>query len=167
MYKMGSHDPFGSYNIRYGQKKGQESNCQFDSRPLKVRNRPFKWCATYFWKALNKGYNFVSNLIPKVHEKCLNYALTNLLFGLCRSMWIINPLVTHPSLHPRALTRPSTFEVLPTKECTPTPYPSIVFTFRLTIESIKEFGGMSFMESSNLESSKFNLIFVQCFYSRQ
>jgi len=24
----------------YGQKKGQESNCQFDSRPLKVRNRP-------------------------------------------------------------------------------------------------------------------------------
>jgi len=24
----------------YGQKKGWESNCQFDSRPLKVRNRP-------------------------------------------------------------------------------------------------------------------------------
>jgi hypothetical protein len=24
----------------YGQKKGRESNCQFDSRPLKVRNRP-------------------------------------------------------------------------------------------------------------------------------
>ncbi|CAK9235917.1 unnamed protein product [Sphagnum jensenii] len=24
----------------YGQKKGQESNCQFDSRPLKVGNRP-------------------------------------------------------------------------------------------------------------------------------
>ncbi len=25
----------------YGQKKGRESNWQFDSRPLKVRNRPF------------------------------------------------------------------------------------------------------------------------------
>ncbi len=25
---------------RYGQKKGRESNCQFDSRPLKVGNRP-------------------------------------------------------------------------------------------------------------------------------
>ncbi len=24
----------------YGQKKGRESNCQFDSQPLKVRNRP-------------------------------------------------------------------------------------------------------------------------------
>ncbi len=24
----------------YGQKKGRESNCQFDSRPLQVRNRP-------------------------------------------------------------------------------------------------------------------------------
>jgi hypothetical protein len=24
----------------YGQKKGRESNCQFDSRPLKVENRP-------------------------------------------------------------------------------------------------------------------------------
>jgi hypothetical protein len=28
------------YSPSYGQKKGRESNCQFDSRPLKVRNRP-------------------------------------------------------------------------------------------------------------------------------
>jgi hypothetical protein len=27
-------------NINYGRKKGQESNWQFDSRPLKVKNRP-------------------------------------------------------------------------------------------------------------------------------
>jgi hypothetical protein len=27
-------------NPSYGQKKGWESNCQFDSRPLKVGNRP-------------------------------------------------------------------------------------------------------------------------------
>ncbi len=27
-------------NLSYGQKKGRESNCQFDSRPQKVRNRP-------------------------------------------------------------------------------------------------------------------------------
>jgi hypothetical protein len=37
-------------------------HCQFDSRPEKVRNRPnllsYKQCATYRWKALNKGYNF-------------------------------------------------------------------------------------------------------------
>jgi hypothetical protein len=28
------------WNTSYGQKKGRESNCQFDSRPLKVKNRP-------------------------------------------------------------------------------------------------------------------------------
>jgi hypothetical protein len=27
------------YNISYGKKKGRESNWQFDSRPLKVKNR--------------------------------------------------------------------------------------------------------------------------------
>jgi hypothetical protein len=35
----------------YGQKKGRESNCQFDSRPEKVKNRPdllgYKQRATY------------------------------------------------------------------------------------------------------------------------
>jgi hypothetical protein len=50
----------------YGQKKRRESNWQFDFRPLKVENqREFlvcKWCVTYRWKALNEGYNFVSNL---------------------------------------------------------------------------------------------------------
>ncbi len=30
----------GTWNISYGQKKGRDWNCQFDSRPLKVRNRP-------------------------------------------------------------------------------------------------------------------------------
>jgi hypothetical protein len=46
-------------NTSYGQKKGQESNWQFDSRPLKVENGPdllaCKWCATYHWKDLDKA----------------------------------------------------------------------------------------------------------------
>jgi hypothetical protein len=50
------------WNTSYGQKKGQESNCQFDSRPEKVGNRPnlfiFRWHATYRWKALDESYNF-------------------------------------------------------------------------------------------------------------
>jgi len=50
------------WNTSYGQKKGRESNCQFDSQPLKVGNQPdfrvCRWHATYCWKALNKGYNF-------------------------------------------------------------------------------------------------------------
>jgi hypothetical protein len=52
----------------YGQKKGWESNWQFDSRPLKVRNRPdpdvCRWSATHRWKALKESYKFASDLIP-------------------------------------------------------------------------------------------------------
>ncbi len=38
---------------------------------------------------------------------------------------------------------PLYLKVLQTKKCDPTPSPSVVFTFRLTIESIKELGGVS------------------------
>jgi len=52
----------GIWNTSYGQKKGRESNCQFDSRPQKVGNRPdllsCRGRATYFWKALDESYNF-------------------------------------------------------------------------------------------------------------
>jgi len=51
----------------YGKKKGWESNCQFDSQPLKVENRPdflsCRWHATGLWIDLNEGYNFASDLI--------------------------------------------------------------------------------------------------------
>ncbi len=54
-------------NLSYGQKKGRESNWQFDSQPLKVRNRPlpdiFSRSATWRWKALDERYNFGSNLV--------------------------------------------------------------------------------------------------------
>jgi len=50
------------WNTSYGQKKGRESNCQFDSRPQKVGNRPdlirCRGRATYHWKALDESYNF-------------------------------------------------------------------------------------------------------------
>jgi hypothetical protein len=55
-------------NTSYGKKKGRESNCQFDSRPLKVRYRPdpsmCRWNATHRWKALKESYKFASDLIP-------------------------------------------------------------------------------------------------------
>ncbi len=55
------------WNTSYDQKKGRESNWQFDSWSLKVRNHPdflaCRWCATSHWKALNEGYNFVSYLV--------------------------------------------------------------------------------------------------------
>jgi hypothetical protein len=55
------------WNISYGQKKGRESNYQFDSRPLKIGNRPDllvgRGRATYCWKALDESYNFASDCI--------------------------------------------------------------------------------------------------------
>jgi hypothetical protein len=55
-------------NISYAKKKGRESNYQFDSRPLKVRNRPdpgaCRWSAAHRWKALDESYKFSLDLIP-------------------------------------------------------------------------------------------------------
>jgi hypothetical protein len=46
--------------------KSHKSNWQFDSQPQKVRYLldlfALRWHAKYCWKALNKGYNFTSNL---------------------------------------------------------------------------------------------------------
>jgi hypothetical protein len=54
-------------NTSYGQKKGWKLNWQFDSQLVKVGNRPnfllWRWCMTYCWKFLDKGYNFSLNLI--------------------------------------------------------------------------------------------------------
>jgi hypothetical protein len=65
MFKMGSPCSFGHLKHSYGQKKGQESNWQFDFRPKKVGNRPdLLGCrrrATYRWKALDESYNFALN----------------------------------------------------------------------------------------------------------
>jgi hypothetical protein len=51
------------YSTSYGRKKGQ-----FDSRPLKVGNRPdpgvCRWSATHRWKALEETYKFALDLIP-------------------------------------------------------------------------------------------------------
>jgi len=56
------------YSPSYGQKKGWESNCQFDSRPLKIGNRPLpdvaSRSATRRWKAVDESYNFGLELVP-------------------------------------------------------------------------------------------------------
>jgi hypothetical protein len=155
-----------TYDISCDQKKGSEWKCQFDSWSLKVNNRlelcVCRWCVTYHWKYLEKGYNFslkftsiiglhkklwasklsrvpiskISRLLTwksrekwhlgatpmanhreyykggrwwlppslgrgescelvyargsSVHQKCSNYALTNLLFGLRMFIWNID-----------------------------------------------------------------------------
>jgi hypothetical protein len=55
-------------SISYGKKKGWESNWQFDSRTLKVENRPdpgaCRYSATNRWKAVEENYKFAWGLIP-------------------------------------------------------------------------------------------------------
>jgi hypothetical protein len=69
MSKMGSHCSFGHLKHKLWPKEGWESNSRestsFDSRPLKVENRPeildCRECATYRWKGLDEIYNFASD----------------------------------------------------------------------------------------------------------
>jgi hypothetical protein len=68
MIKMGSHDPFEHLKHKLWPNERSESNWQFESQPLKVRNLPnflmCRWLATYHWKVFDQGYNFASNFIP-------------------------------------------------------------------------------------------------------
>jgi hypothetical protein len=111
---MGLHYPFVYLKHNYDQKKGQESNCQFDSQPLKVNNCPrllaCKWRATYYWKALNKIYNFALDLIlikglhkelwaSKVHKSpnFKNFETPNSQLGSCGTKWHlgVGPVTKH------------------------------------------------------------------------
>jgi hypothetical protein len=80
------------WKTSYGQKKGRESNCQFDSRPEKVRNRPdllgCKRRVTYRWKALDESYNFslecisIWGLLAKLWGSKVVGVLTSAILGL-------------------------------------------------------------------------------------
>jgi hypothetical protein len=95
--------------------------------------------------------------------KCSNYTQTNLLFGLCKSMWVIELLVNLPSPHPRAPTCPFSLELLWVREHAPILSPSIVFTFGLIVESIKELGGASVVVP--LFWKKNSLLFKSCHFN--
>jgi hypothetical protein len=85
------------WNASYGQKKGWESNWRFDSRPLKVKNRPnFLVCrkrVTYRWKALDKGYSFALNLIAigGLHRKLCAFKVTRVLVVGISGLALRNP----------------------------------------------------------------------------
>jgi hypothetical protein len=67
--------------------------------------------------------SFVSSCLARgssVHQKCSSYTLINLLFGLCRYVWVVELLVNLPNPDPRALAHPSNPEVLRAKERAPT-----------------------------------------------
>jgi hypothetical protein len=83
---------------------------------------------------------------PKVPQLCTN----QLLFGFCRSMWIIDSLFTCPSLHLEAPTHLFTPKMLQVKEHTQTFSFFVVFTFGFTFEFVKGCGGVSHHMHLNL-----------------
>jgi hypothetical protein len=102
---------FDTSNTSYGQQKGRKSNWQFDSRPLKVRNRPgFFACKlhpTYHWKAFDEAYNFALDLIsieglhtklwaPKV-IRVPTLGISGLPLGSPRTKWHlgVDPVARH------------------------------------------------------------------------
>ncbi len=71
--------------------------------------------------------------------KCSNYTIINLLFDLCKSVWVIKLLVNLP-------TRISKLQnaLLPPKCCMPRNTPQLLlplFTFGFVVQPIKELGG--------------------------
>jgi hypothetical protein len=78
--------------------------------------------------SLTSNYEYVFARGSFVHQKCSNYALTNLLFSLCKIVWIIDSLIIFPNPYPRAPSHPFTFKMLRAREHIPTPYPFDVFT---------------------------------------
>jgi hypothetical protein len=74
------------------------------------------------------------------HQKCYSYALTNLLFGLCMFAWVIDLLITLPNPILELQHAPLALKCYELRSAL-TLSPSIVFTFGLAVESIKELGG--------------------------
>jgi len=85
------------WNTSYGQKKGRESNWQFDSWPEKVENRPdlvvYRWRATYRWKGLDKGYNFALDRtsIWGLFAKLWGCKATGVLVGAISGLPLVSP----------------------------------------------------------------------------
>jgi hypothetical protein len=72
---MGLHDPFRHLKHMLWPKESSGVKLVVWLSTIKVENRPdflaCKWCATYCWKALDKGYSFAWNLISigSLHTK--------------------------------------------------------------------------------------------------
>ncbi len=75
-----------------------------------------------------------------LHQKCFNYALINLLFGLCMSLWVSDLLVKFPSPYLRAPACPFTLKVLWARKHTPTPHSSVVFTLDSHFNLLRSLG---------------------------
>jgi hypothetical protein len=67
MFEMGSHDPFEHLKNKLWPKKRLGVKLAIWLSTTKVRNHHnflvLRWCVTYRWKDIDKGYNFTLDLI--------------------------------------------------------------------------------------------------------
>jgi len=99
----------------------------------------------------DESYKFVFAHGSSMHQKCSNYALINFLFGLCRSVWVIELFFNLPNPHLEALARPSTTEVLRVKERAPTFYSSTIFTLDLHLSLSRNLGAHQLAYNVNMK----------------
>jgi len=141
---------------RYGPPKLQESQFQefLDSNLGALRQNDIwvlaPWLDTnnnirgrwWFPPSLGRGeyYESMFVCVSSIHQKCSNYALTNLLFGLCRSVWVIDLLVTLLSPYLKAPTCTFILEMLRAKERTPTPHSFVLFALDSHLNLLKSLG---------------------------
>ncbi len=84
-------------SISYGKNKGRESNWQFDSRPLKVKNRPnpsvCRWSATYRLKDLNESYKFALDFIQirGLSKELWTHKVSRVQTGTISGLWDKKP----------------------------------------------------------------------------
>jgi hypothetical protein len=90
---------------------------------------------------------------PKVLQLCTNQFVV---WFLCKYVWVIELFVNLLSPHPRVPTRPFTPKMLQTKECAPTPFPSVVFILGLVVSPSKSLGVRHIFIISVLNLNKLN-----------
>jgi hypothetical protein len=90
--------------------------------------------------------------------KCFNYALTNLLFGLCKSVWVIDLLVNLPSPIPELQ-----HAFLPPKCCElgsmPNPFSFHclhLWTYNLVLQGA--WGGITYIHVCHVRAIKFPML---------
>jgi len=126
--------------------EGLETKWHLGVGAMASHKKYYKGGRWWFPPSLSRGESceFMFACDSFVHQKCSNYALINLLFGLCRSMWVIDLFVTLFSPHPEALPRPSTPKCYELKNIPQLLILSLFSPFGFIVDSIKEFGGASY-----------------------
>jgi hypothetical protein len=102
---------------------------------------------------------------PKVLQLCTNQLVVWFVQVYVNDDLLITHPSPHPSPRPKVSTCPSTPKMLWTKERTPTPYPSIVFTLDSQLNLSRSLGVCQHCRISSLASCNvfYNLIFEEFF----